>query len=266
MGDIMFRKTKIVLFFIVLAFLSVFSLFARGGNESPAAYAGEEGRITVYLSGPEAMLQKLEDVFEEEHGDVLDFVQMGCGPLRQRVWTEMESGGIQADVFWGSDPLVYIALDERGALDEYRSAGEAALKDMYQTDDNFTLVGERYGVIIYNKDLLSGNDVPRAFSDLADAKYSGGIIHADPAQSSTALALVCGLWDVNGMNWDGQKALVDNGLFLTKKNSDVPNKIQEGEFEAGIAPHDAVLRLQKKSEKRRISPRLWPSHGPPKEP
>lgn len=261
----MLFSNKTLLLLVMAMLLAVSSVFAGGQqDEAPAAYTGEEGRITVYWSGPQNMLQKLEEAFEKDRGDVLDCVQMGCGPLRQRVWTEMESGGIQADVFWGSDPLVYIALDEQGALDDYQPAEKAAMKDVFQIEDNFTLVGERYGVIIYNKDVLTENDVPQLFSDLTDAKYEGGIIHADPAQSSTALALVCGLWDVNGRSWDGQQALVDNGLVLTKKNSDVPNKIQEGEFEAGIAPHDAVIRLLKKAKKEGYPTPLaisWPQEG-----
>ena len=255
-----YNKMKIVI--TVMLVLAGGVLTAGGQQEKAHVYSGEEGRITVYLSGPAAMLDKLEQTFEKENGDVLKFVHMGCGPLRQRIWAEMESGSIKADVFWGSDPLIFIALDERGALEEYLPAGIDSLKPEFKTEGNYTLVNERYGVVIYNKDEVSKK--PVSFADLLTPDYSGTICHADPSQSSTALALIAGLWNLNDESGDYYKLLAANGLFLTKKNSDVPSKIQEGEFYAGIAPHDAVLRLQKKARKEGYPTPLaiaWPSEG-----
>jgi iron(III) transport system substrate-binding protein len=239
-------------------------LFAEGAAETPSTYAGEAGRITVYLSGPANMLERLEQMFEETHGDVLDFVQMGCGPLRQRVWTEYESGAIVADVFWGSDPLVYIALDEAGALDDFVPSGSEALKDVFKTEHNYTLVSERYGTIIYNSDALTGAAIPASYRALTASGLQNLITHADPDQSSTALALVAGLYELSGRNWGLQTALVENGLFLTRKNNEVPMKIQEGEYHAGIAPHDAVFRLRKKARQEGYPLPLatpWPEEG-----
>lgn len=73
-------------------------------------------KVLVYLSGSEAMVNKLEETFEAENGDVCDFVIMSCGQLRSKVWAEKEAGKIQADVIWGSDPLIYNKLDDEGLL------------------------------------------------------------------------------------------------------------------------------------------------------
>jgi len=221
-------------------------------------------RITVYLSGPSAMLEKLEKGFEKKHGDVLNFVQMGCGPLRQRVWTEMLSGQIRADVFWGSDPLLYIALDKKGKLLKYTPAGVEKLKSVYLCSGNYTLVNERYGVVLYNRDKFMGENRPNSFRDLMKKRFRGKIVQGDPAQSSTALVLVAGLWDAAGKGGALYKGLHENRLFLAKKNSDVPSKIQEGEFDAGIAPHDEAWRLQEKAEKEAYPTPIayaWPKEG-----
>ena len=258
------KSSKITVISIILACISI-SAFCGGSQESrpqEASYTGTEGRITVYLSGPAVMLDSLEKTFEKDRGDVLEFVHMGCGPLRQRVWAEMESGAINADVFWGSDPLIYEALESRGALRAYKPQGFENLNPRYQIDAAYTLVNERYGVVIYNKDKIT--EAPSSFADLLDGKYSGDLAHADPSLSSTATALVAGLWNLKPEGGTFHKALAANGLFLTKKNSDVPSKIQEGEFAAGIAPHDAVLRLQKKAKKEGYPTPLaicWPEEG-----
>ncbi len=237
-------------------------LFSNGQSEK---YFGEAGKITAYISGPENMLKALEAAFEEDRGDVIDFVQMGCGPLRQRIWAEWESGQIRADLFWGSDPLIYNRLDDEGALEEYHSPALDMVKEDYQTERNYTFVSERYGVIIYNEDLLAENPVPVSYNSLLEAQYKNLVIQADPAQSSTALAITACLWLMKGENWDFYKGLVENqSLMLAKKNSDVPSRIQEGEFLAGIAPHDAVLRLQKKAKSEGYPMPLkisWPQEG-----
>lgn len=253
---------KKILVFLILVIVSTISVWAGGQSESALSYSGTEGRITVYLSGPGDMLDKLESTFEEERGDVLEFVHMGCGPLRQRIWTEMESGMINADVFWGSDPLLYLALDERGKLEEYRPKGFENLKEEFKTGGGYTYTNERYGVVIYNRDVVSGD--LSSYKDLLREEYKGNICHADPAFSSTGLALVSSLWNLDGEPGSFHEGLRENGLFLTKKNSDVPSKIQEGEFLIGIAPHDAVLRLQKKAKNDGYPTPLaicWPEEG-----
>ncbi len=244
--------------------LGLASAAAMGGKEAAPEYHGQAGKITAYVSGPAAMLQQLEASFEEGRGDVLDIVALGCGPLRQRVWAEAESGGIRADVIWGSDPLVYIALDERGALERYRPAEYDAIKPLYRTERSYVLVNERYGVVIYNDAAVVGDRVPKSFADLADAAYAGAVVLSDPTQSSTGLALVATLWDVKGRSWDLFGALASGGVFLAKKNSDVPGKIMEGEFDIGVAPHDEASRLIAKAKKDGYPPNLaicWPEEG-----
>ncbi|MCT4562724.1 MAG: extracellular solute-binding protein [Maledivibacter sp.] len=226
-------------------------------------YFGEEGKIVVYISGPEKMVKKLEEEFEAERGDVSDFLHMGCGPLRQKVWTEKEAGEIQADVVWGSDPLMYIALAEEGYLHKYVPKEYDGIKAEYQIGDGYyTLASERYGVIIYNKNNV--NEAPKSFEDLKNKAWNSSVIMADATQSSTALALNSALYQMSGSNFDYLKALFDNKLFLTKKNGEVSSKIAEGEFDGGIAPHDGVLRLKKKAKKEGYEMPIditWPKEG-----
>ena len=232
---------------------------------SPTRYSGEQGRITWYVSGPASMLEALEKGFERDRGDLVDVVAMGCGPLRQRVWMEAHSGEIRADVFWGSDPLIYHALDRHHLLDELHIADEtsAAIAPVYRSNHNYALVNERYGVIIYNADTVSEERVPCGYAQLASTTDLR-MVHADPAQSSTALALVSGIWEIAGNTTDIHAAWVDHGLFLARKSKDVPEKIQEGEFDIGFGAHDAVFRLQKKANASRYPTPLrimWPEEG-----
>lgn len=233
-----------------------------GGEEQPTQSSG--GKITVYLSGPEAMLNKLEEAFEEQNGDVCDFVIMSCGQLRSKVWTESEAGEIQADVIWGSDPLVYNLLDEKGAFEplELSEAGSIG-EDYIVSGKNYALVNERYITIIYNTDMLEG-DAPESFADLTDGSYKDLVAMADATQSSTAFAIACALYELEGNSSDYFKELSENGVLLTKSNGLVPSSIMEGQFAVGIAPHDAFVRLGNKGEKEGYDVPLeivWPSEG-----
>ncbi|MGD1819900.1 MAG: ABC transporter substrate-binding protein [Pleomorphochaeta sp.] len=252
------------IFLLVSSLFILLSLNAQGTKEdlNKQIYSGKEGKITAYISGPANMLEALENAFEEDKGDVLDIVQMGCGPLRQRVWTEAQSGSINADVFWGSDPLLYEALSKQDVLEYYIPKGYDKLANRFQIDKPYTLVNERYGVVIYNSKKVV-NEI-NSYYDLIDSVYKNQIVHADPTQSATALALIASLWNLEAPSGSYHKQLIENGLYLAKKNSDVPSKIQEGEFIIGIAPHDAVWRLKKSAKKKGYTTPLeicWPQEG-----
>ncbi len=230
-----------------------------------AELADETGaKITVYLSGPEQMLNKLEEAFEETNGDVCDFVIMSCGELRSKVWTESEAGDIQADVVWGSDPLVYNLLDEANLLEPLElSEADSIRENFIVSDKNYALVNERYITIIYNTNLLEG-DAPTSFADLTNEKCNGLVTMADATQSSTAFAIACALYELEGNSSDYFQALHDNGVLLAKSNGLVPSTIMEGQFTVGIAPHDAVIRMRNKGEKEGYDVPLeivWPSEG-----
>lgn len=225
---------------------------------------GSDEKITVYLSGPEEMLNKLEEAFEEENGDVCDFVIMSCGELRSKVWTESEAGSIQADVVWGSDPLVYNLLDGKGVLEPLEISDIASINEKFiVSDKNYALVNERYIGMVYNTNMIEG-DAPTSFADLAEEQYNGLVTMADATQSSTAFAIACALYELEGNNSDYFQVLKDSGVMLNKSNGLVPSTIMEGQFTVGIAPNDGVIRLKNKGKKEGYDVPLeivWPSEG-----
>jgi iron(III) transport system substrate-binding protein len=238
---------------------------SQNEKETTVNYDGKPGKITVYISGPAPMLEALEQNFEESRGDVVDFLHLGCGPLRQKVWTEKEAGQIQADVVWGSDPLMYIKLADANALEKYKPNGYDSLNEEYKIGDNYyTLASERYGVILYNSDNVTGKKIPKSFADLEKIDWNGSLILADATQSSTALALTSALYELSGNNFDYLSTLNSNNLFLTKKNGEVSTKIASGEFDGGIAPHDGAIRILKKAKKEGYTLPIkiaWPNEG-----
>ncbi len=224
----------------------------------------DDGKIIVYISGPQTMIEKLEAEFEAVNGDVIDIFHAGCGQLRQKVYTEAEAENIKADVFWGSNPLIYYLLEERGLLMAYSSPELENLKDEYKLDtDKFSLVSARYEVLVHNKDIAK-EEAPKSFEDLLDSKWDGKVAFTDISQSSTAFALGTALWDMNDKTMDFFEGLKANNVLLVPKSKAVAEKIQSGEIEVGIVPYDAIFRIKKKSKKEGFESKLapkWPSEG-----
>jgi len=223
-----------------------------------------QDRIIVYLSGPEAMITNLEEEFEKENGDVLDMNIMSCGQLRSKVWAESQAGSIQADVIWGSDPLIYNKLDDLKLLMPLNIKEFEKISSQYLwAGKNYALVNERYVIIMYNNTMLI-DEIPESFADLTDEKYKNIAVMADASQSSTAFAIASSLYELMGNNNNYFQSLKNNGIMLSKSNGLVPSQIMEGQFAVGIAPHDSIIRLQNKAEKEGYEvtvKAVWPREG-----
>ncbi len=234
-------------------------------TEPADVYPGAAGKITVYISGPAAMIEKLEQKFEAERGDVIEIYHAGCGPLRQKVWAEAEADNMQADVFWGSNPLIYYMLDEKGLLDPYKSKQVESFIPEYQLPDaNFALTNARYEVLVFNKQSLNKQTAPKKFADLMDAKWLDKMAYTDLSQSSTAFALSTALWDMFDKKMTFFEGIKANNALIVPKSKTVADKIQSGEIEVGIVPHDAIFRLTKKAKKEGFESNLgfnWPEDG-----
>lgn len=250
-------KRVIKLVFAILFFCLLFS------NCNLEAFSEE--KIILYISGPQEMVKMLETEFEKEYGDVLNVYHTGCGPLRQKIWTEMMAGSIQADLIWGAEPIMYYALKEKGKLLQYKSDEIKHLKAEYIYGDGyFTAVNARYGVIVYNKENVLADEIPSAWADLQDKRWQRRLAMADASQSAMALAISAGLLEISDQSWRLHQALDANGIMLTKQNIEVVSKIESAEVDLGIAPHDGVLRLIQKAKKRGIQSPLgiiWPTEG-----
>lgn len=263
---------------VIGAFCLIFLLNGCGNNnvktslqdeqiekQSQQVYSGKEGRITAYISGPEQMLKDIETEFEKEHGDVLEVLAMGCGPLAQKVNTEAEAGNIQADIIWGAEPLVYIELKNKGLLQQYYSPEAKELKAEHQIGDGyFTLCNSRYGVIVYNREKVDEAEIPTSWNDLTKVEWKNRIAIADAGQSAMALALVAGLVQMDDGNWDYIQALKDNDAILTQQNNQAIERVAAGEADVAIVPHDGVLRSINKDKKAGVESSLaitWSTEG-----
>ncbi|WDV44928.1 extracellular solute-binding protein [Clostridiaceae bacterium M8S5] len=258
---------------LICAMLSLMMIlsFTACSNDKTENVAGSQSnkkssdKILIYLSGSQAMIDKLEAEFEKDRGDVADFLTMSCGQVRSKVWTEKEAGQIQADVIWGSDPLIYNKLDDQGLLEKIEVKNMESMNEEYIIKNrNYIYINERYITIMYNKKAFKDSKVPQSYEDLLKEQYTDKLVMADANRSSTALGIASSIYQIKNENIDYFKQLQKNGVYLAKSNGIVPSKILEGEFDLGIGPHDSVIRLRKKAKKEGYEMPvdiIWPAEG-----
>src|SRR6056297_970406 len=212
------RRRNMKKVFLVFFLTTLIATFTLGSD-----------KILVYISGPEKMVSRIEQTFEEKHGDVIDVFHTGSGPLQQKVWTEMMAGSVQADIIWGAEPLMYYSLMEAGVLQRYYPQHyDTVYEELKIGRGYFTATSIRYGTMIVNRNLLSEETLPTAWSDLKKPVYTNKITMANASQSAMAFALFAGLSEMDGGK-DIRQSMRQTGVFVTRMNMDAISLVQSGE-------------------------------------
>ena len=81
--------------------------------------------------------------------------------------------------------------------------------------------------IMYNTDLLSEEDAPKSWADLADPKYKGEIVLANPASSGSAYAQLYMMNKLYGMDFVAE--VVKNTTFVASSTAG-PDSVARGEY------------------------------------
>lgn len=208
----------------------------------------EMSKVTVYIS-PDSLGAALEEVFEAEHGDVIDIVG---GPWCRKLKSEQEAGEIQADVIFGAEPIFFRELADTGALLAYTSPEVTSSLPAYQWDNGFYFAADlRYIGIVYNTNLVDAAELPATYTGINDAKWEQFTAIPDATQCSSAFAILAALAqpDLDMSFFENAKT---NGTLLSDRAGKLPEMVASGEAAVGVGPHDPVVRLQNKAKKEGV--------------
>lgn len=204
-----------------------------------AAFAQEivpEKRLVLYASHPTEMIDFFVKRFQEHYDVEVDLVYGGTGELLSRI--RAEANRPQADILWGggshtgaSAPELFVPYDSpvlEGISEEFLDP-----HGYNAPFDAFTMV------IVYNKDLVAEDEVPRKWADLADPKWRGKVVHANPAVSSSAYAAMVTWLQIGG--WEMVEALAKNQIIA--ESSSAPfTQVGQGENPIGVAYEEGAFR------------------------
>jgi iron(III) transport system substrate-binding protein len=157
--------------------------------------AKKEGTVQVYTATTGAQIEPFLKAFEAKYPGVkAPYLRLSTAEMIQRFSSERASGVNAADVLTLPDPLY---LHDAVTSGDLVSLAKARLPGGFPPKDfpaSFVAFDGEFGSnalnpygIEYNSKLASGNDVPRSFEALLDAKWSGQITAIPPTQGGAGI-------------------------------------------------------------------------------
>lgn len=156
------------------------------------AAAQAEGKVVLYSAYNAELSQALADAFTEEYDITVEVVRQASADLNARFAAEAEAGAVVADVLWQPDTVFADAASENGwlaELDPSEIEGLDSVPSEMVTDTYAPVLLQPWG-IAYNTSLVTGDQIPTTWTDLAEGEaLEGGLLVADPANSVSTSAV-----------------------------------------------------------------------------
>ncbi len=205
--------------------------------------------VVVYTSVDQIFSEPVLKAFEKETGirvnAVFDTEETKSTGVLNRLIAEKDHP--QCDVFWSGDPVRTLVLKNRGITTPYRSPEAQDIAPVYKDPEgHWTGFSARARVLIYNKDLLSAQEVPQSIFDLTDSSLKGQVTLANPLFGTTTFHIAA-LFTVLGD--EKAKALLtalkENDLVIATSNGDVRKRVVQGASACGITDTDDAFEAIK---------------------
>lgn len=196
------------------------------------------GSLVIYSGRSEPLIQPVLSAFQEKHPNVKVLLKSGSNSQLANALIE-EKANPQADIFITTEIFTAHALSQEGIFQPYEPVGYENIPDKFKAQDA-TWVGltERLRVIMYNKDLVSQNELPNSMFDLTDPQWKGQIASAGSTNASFQ-AQIASMIQLVGKDttekWvDG---LLANDVTFFGGHTDVRKAVGAGEFKLGLVNH-----------------------------
>ncbi|MCL2480384.1 MAG: extracellular solute-binding protein [Spirochaetaceae bacterium] len=232
----MLKKIGICIF---LSVCLVSLVFATGGKEKSSSANSElEGTVSFYANI--TSVEPLMEDFNKKTGVKAEYTRISTTKFLSTVFTEFEAGKLLADIVQAPLPVME-QLRAGGVLAPYKSPSAAGYPDWAKREkDGIYMFGIEYVGLIYNKNLVKPEDVPKAYKDLADPKWKNKIVMADPSIHPTTIswlvALKQNVFNNDDAQWrDFLKGLAANNPMFVASFGPTPAPIASGEKAIGIS-------------------------------
>lgn len=228
---------------IILAATLLLSACTSAPQQSNASPSTEEsinpkGQLIVYSGRSEPLIQPVITAFNEKYPEVEVLLKSGNNSQLANTILE-EKSNPQADVFVTVDAFTMFALNREGVFMPYKPVGYENLPDSFKDPDGAWVgLTERLRIIMYNKDLVSPEELPTSVFDLTDPKWKGQIASAGSTNASMQ-AQIAAMIELVGRDKTKEwlQGLIDNDVTFFGGHTDVRKSVGAGEFKLGLANH-----------------------------
>lgn len=258
--------TTVQMRFIVLVIVLMASCLGNGRATSAEVEAAlleaarKEGQVTWYVASIDARnAEAAGQAFTAKHGLKVNVVRAPPQVMFQRLTQDLAQNARNADVFSSVNIGNFVVLKEQGALMAYKPENAAKLRPAFQgldKDNAFHATTASVIGIGYNREKVKAEDAPRNWTDLLDARWTGGIALGHPAFSGFA-----GNWAAQMSKLYGNpffQKLENQGPEVGRSMFDVVNLVASGEQLVTAAP---VALLLDSADKGRPLAVQYPADG-----
>ena len=242
-----------------LPFLLAAAVTACGSTSSSAPAAGPSSsapaQLTLYTSVTQNTVTAVLGGFEKLHpGLKVSVFRATTGQLNARIAADQHSGGLRADVIWGTDPLSMESYAQDGLFQPWPLPNLTGVPPQDKTT-YFWGTRELYLVIVAHKGL---SPMPASWTDLTSPAYKGKVALPDPAAAGSAFAALGYFATAPGFSMNFYDKLKANGAVQVSTVPEVVTDVAEGRYQLGITLDSEVRAAIKEGSPVVMD---WPADG-----
>lgn len=190
------------------------------------------GTVVLYTSLPQDIATQFARTFMERNPQVrLEVLRAGSTDIERRIFAEMETGGIRADVLWMADAPIFLTLKARGQLQAYQSPQARAVPAAWKDPQGFFTAGRIINMIIaVNTTLIPERSAPRRWADFP--RY--GRTAAMPSPLFSGAVFVVAATFAKEYGWEWFQRARREGVSVLQSNPDVTRALAAREYGVGM--------------------------------
>ncbi|TKR56434.1 extracellular solute-binding protein [Allopusillimonas ginsengisoli] len=203
---------------------------ARAADAALMDKAKAQGQAVFYANI--TAVEPIMKAFEAATGVKGKYTRISSSKFIPTVLTEFNAGKLLADVVQAPLPMLQL-LKEQGVLAPYHSPSLEGYPEWATADDAIVQFGIEYVSYLYNTDHVKKADAPARYEDLADPKWKGKIVMANPSSHASTIGWLVGLKEKVFKSEDDWmqylKGLAANNPMFVASFGPTPAPVESGE-------------------------------------
>ena len=194
--------------------------------------------LVIYNAGSSELIDDTVAAFNRAHPEIeVTVVSAGVGQHTTRI--EAESASPRGDIFFGASVESFEAIIH--LFEPYQAAHHDEYDQVF-VHPEFRYYGysQPLQAFVVNTNLLAEEERPRGWGELADPRFAGKIIMANPSLSGSAYAQLAQMLQL--YDWDLIEDVVANTTFVSSSQLVFQN-VARGEIEIGITGEANIAML-----------------------
>lgn len=224
---------------VILAWVLLLSWVLAASAQAPGdlvAQARREGRVVVYGSMESDIFEVVRKIYEGRYGVPVEYWRAPNTRVLDRVLTEVRTGRVGFDVVLTNAATMNL-MKKHGAFARYTSPSYEGFPRNSRDPDGVLSPAYRLTPIsiLYNTRLLRPQDVPRHVLDLAEPRWRGQVLLADPTVNVIPATWLMGLRRQLQDRWSSFVERLAGNASLVESVLEVAQKVVVGEFPVGVS-------------------------------